>query len=174
MNLQDIAQLMTHMAWADALVWRGVLACPPAHGDARVRKLLFHIHVVQNAYATIWRREPLVLPKQESFPKLSDVYMWGRTQHEDITAYVGRLAPDALERPVAFPWAAELDKQYGGTFGATLGESFVQVSLHSTHHRAQVLTLLREHGAKPPLVDYIAWVWMGKPLAEWRDVRMRT
>lgn len=173
MDLKDVHQLMTHMAWADALTWRGVLSCKPSHEDARVRDLLFHIHLVQRAYVTIWRREPLILPNADSFPKLSDLYAWGRTQHEDVAAYVTRLAPDALERPVAFPWAAELDRQYGHAWDATLAESFLQIALHSAHHRAQVLTRLRELGAKPPLVDFIAWIWTGKPMADWRPVRMR-
>jgi uncharacterized damage-inducible protein DinB len=33
--------------------------------------------------------------------------------------------------------------------------------------RAQVNTRLRELGATPPLVDFIAWAWFGKPAAEW-------
>ncbi|MGH7444413.1 MAG: DinB family protein [Longimicrobiales bacterium] len=174
MDLKDVQQLMTHMAWADALAWRGVLACPPAHDDARVHGLLFHMHLVQGAYVTIWRRQTFVIPKAEQFPGLGDLYSWGRTQHEDVSAYLNALVPDALDRHVAFPWAAELDQQYGHAYSATLAESFLQVALHSTHHRAQVLTRLRELGAKPPLVDFIAWIWTGKPVADWRALRMRT
>lgn len=173
MDHRDVQQLMAHMAWADALAWRCVLGCHAAHADERVRKLLVHIHIVQNAYVTIWKREPLVLPNADAFPQLIDLYAWGRAQHEDIASYLSRLAPDALARPVAFPWAAELGEQYTHPFGATLAESFLQVALHSTHHRGQLLTRLRELGAKPPLVDFIAWVWMGKPVPDWRPVRMR-
>jgi uncharacterized damage-inducible protein DinB len=173
MDLSDVQQMMAHMAWADALAWRCVLGSPAAHSDERVRGLLVHVHVVQNAYVTIWKREPLVLPDAGAFPQLEDVYAWGRTQHDDIAAWLGRLAPDALKRPVAFPWAAELGEQYPRPYGATLAETFLQVALHSTHHRGQLLTRLRELGAKPPLVDFIVWVWMGKPVADWRPVRMR-
>lgn len=173
MDLTDVQQLMAHMGWADALAWRCVLGAPVAHDDDRVRKLLVHIHVVQNAYVTIWKREPLALPDADSLPKLEDVYDWGRTQHETIAGYLERLTAGALTRAVSFPWASELGEQYPQRYGATLAETFQQVALHSAHHRGQLLTRLRELGAKPPLVDFIAWVWLGKPRPEWRPVRMR-
>jgi uncharacterized damage-inducible protein DinB len=39
--------------------------------------------------------------------------------------------------------------------------------MHSGYHRGQVARRLREHGAEPPLGDFIAWVWMGRPEADW-------
>lgn len=173
MDLTDVRQLMTHMAWADALAWRCVLGAPAAHDDERARHLLMHVHVVQNAYVTIWRREPLAVPAANAFPKLADLYAWGMAQHEAIAAYAERLRADALDRPVAFPWASELGEVYPHRYGATMAETFQQVALHSAHHRAQLLTRLRELDAKPPLVDFIAWVWLGKPQPDWRPVRTR-
>jgi uncharacterized damage-inducible protein DinB len=49
----------------------------------------------------------------------------------------------------------------------TMRETMLQVAMHSTYHRGQVNARLRELGAEPPLTDYIAWLWMGKPAAEW-------
>ena len=42
--------------------------------------------------------------------------------------------------------------------------------MHSTYHRGQVNVRLRELGGEPQLVDFIAWVWEGKPRAVWDDV----
>jgi len=42
------------------------------------------------------------------------------------------------------------------------------VALHSLYHRGQVNARLREVGGTPPLVDYIAWLWFGRPAAEWK------
>jgi uncharacterized damage-inducible protein DinB len=50
---------------------------------------------------------------------------------------------------------------------ATVGETAFQVVSHSTHHRAQANTRLRAVGGDPPLVDYIAWIWFGRPAAPW-------
>jgi uncharacterized damage-inducible protein DinB len=43
----------------------------------------------------------------------------------------------------------------------------IQVATHSTYHRGQVNARLREVGGEPPLVDYIAWIWFGRPAPEW-------
>jgi uncharacterized damage-inducible protein DinB len=56
----------------------------------------------------------------------------------------------------------------GRPFSAvTHRETLLQIPMHSHYHRGQVNTRLRELGATPPLVDFIAWAWMGKPAAEW-------
>ncbi|MGH9902557.1 MAG: DinB family protein, partial [Pyrinomonadaceae bacterium] len=49
----------------------------------------------------------------------------------------------------------------------TAGETALQVVLHGTYHRGQVNARLKEVGGVPPLVDYIAWLWLGRPAAEW-------
>ena len=33
--------------------------------------------------------------------------------------------------------------------------------------RAQVATRVRDLGGEPALTDYIAWIWMNRPLPEW-------
>jgi uncharacterized damage-inducible protein DinB len=43
----------------------------------------------------------------------------------------------------------------------------LQVVLHSTYHRAQVATRVREFGATPELTDFVAWVWMNRPEPKW-------
>lgn len=66
------------------------------------------------------------------------------------------------------PWVPAYEQQLGRTFASpTLAETAFQVTSHSTYHRGQVNTRMRELGGEPPLVDFIAWVWFGKPAAEW-------
>ena len=48
-----------------------------------------------------------------------------------------------------------------------MAETCLQVCSHSTYHRGQVNARLREIGAEPPLVDYIAWLWFERPAADW-------
>jgi len=45
----------------------------------------------------------------------------------------------------------------------------LQVAMHSSHHRGQVARRLRELGVESPLTDYIAWIWMSRPVADWGD-----
>ena len=51
----------------------------------------------------------------------------------------------------------------------TLGETALQVPLHTIYHRGQVNARIRALGGEPPLVDYIAWIWLGRPAPEWRQ-----
>lgn len=51
---------------------------------------------------------------------------------------------------------------------AKLKEKLHQVS---TYHRGQANSRLRELGGKPPLVDYIAWIWFGRPAPRWDLLR---
>jgi uncharacterized damage-inducible protein DinB len=39
--------------------------------------------------------------------------------------------------------------------------------MHSSYHRGQVAQRLRELGEEPPLSDFIAWIWMDRPGADW-------
>lgn len=37
-------------------------------------------------------------------------------------------------------------------------ESLVQICVHGTHHRAQLINMLRHSGVTAPALDYSAWV----------------
>jgi uncharacterized damage-inducible protein DinB len=58
-------------------------------------------------------------------------------------------------------------KQFGTIRPATLGESAWQVFSHTTYHRGQVATRVREIGGEPPTIDYLMWVWSGRPAPSW-------
>ena len=67
------------------------------------------------------------------------------------------------------PWAKQIEAQLGRPPAiSTLADTCFQVASHSTYHRGQVNARLRELGAEPPLVDYIAWIWFGRPTPSWR------
>jgi len=42
-------------------------------------------------------------------------------------------------------------------------------SSRGPRHRGQVAARLREIGGEPPLVDFIAWVRLGRPEPVWPD-----
>jgi uncharacterized damage-inducible protein DinB len=71
---------------------------------------------------------------------------------------------DALGRRIVMPWSGELARDLGRQpEPPTLAETMFQVTSHSTYHRGQINTRLRLVGGQPPLVDYIAWIWIGRP-----------
>lgn len=166
----EIRELVRHMEWADALVWRSVLSLPSAHSDANLRERLYHVHVVQRAYLHIWRDDPIDVPEMSSFEDLRAIRAWAQEYYDPALEYLDGLDAETLERPVNFPWAERLVQRYGEDVNsATLAESILQVSYHTTYHRGQINTRLRELGSEPPLTDFIAWIWMGKPAAQWEE-----
>jgi uncharacterized damage-inducible protein DinB len=77
------------------------------------------------------------------------------------------VAESSLNREVEFPWAERLVERFGGARAATWSESVLQVVMHSSYHRGQVVRRLRELGSAVPLTDFIAWIWMDRPEADW-------
>ena len=49
----------------------------------------------------------------------------------------------------------------------TIAEALVQVAMHSQHHRGQLMTRLKDFGGEPRNVDWIIWLWKGKPQGRW-------
>jgi uncharacterized damage-inducible protein DinB len=91
---------------------------------------------------------------------------WAHTYYDESLAF--RRSVDDLRRPVHLPWQDRILEITGGVpHDATLGDTMLQVALHSTYHRGQVNLRLRQLGSETPMTDFIAWVWLGKPKAQW-------
>ncbi len=164
---ETIADLFAHMQWADAKVWAAVLACGDARGDERLRGHLHHMHVVQWAFLRMWRGEPRDAPFPE-FETIKPLLGWAREYYVAARETTAAWTGDRLNAEQILPWAALVEKKIGRKADpSTVSETAMQVAMHSQYHRGQVNARLREIGGDPPLVDYIAWVWLGRPAPEW-------
>jgi uncharacterized damage-inducible protein DinB len=167
-SLDFLRELIHHMEWADAQVWRAVLAHEPARQDTRLRDLLTHLHVVQRFFLIVWQKQQLDPSTEPEFATAADLRAWAQTYYAEANAFLDTIDERALSSEVVMPWVKSFEAQIGRTFSTpTLGETIFQVTSHSTHHRGQVNARLREIGGEPPLVDYIAWVWFGRPQPNW-------
>jgi uncharacterized damage-inducible protein DinB len=167
MLLTEVRNLLQHMEWADALMWRAVKSATESGGHEPFRGRFFHLHAVHWAYLQIWRGQPVIIPKVETFADLSVLQAWARGYYAELPGFLDSLDEAALERTITLPWADEIAKRFGAAHPATLGQTMLQVALHTTHHRGQLATKVRELGTDPPLVDFVAWIWMGHPAAVW-------
>lgn len=164
---KHLQELVRHMQWADSLVWNAALALPRAHHDKLTRERFHHVHTVHWAYLQIWRGEPIDIPELTTFEDLSAIHAWGRAFYGEAAAFLETLDADALRREIHFPWADEMVERFGAAQPATFEETVLQLASHTTHHRGQICTRLRQIGGEPPLIDYIAWIWTGRPSPEW-------
>ena len=98
-----------------------------------------------------------------SFAHLDAIESWSRENHAVIRDFMAASVIDVdLSRPIVVPWSKHLEERFGRIENATLGETMIQVAMHSMYHRGQINARIRELGGEPPLVDFIAWVWTGR------------
>jgi len=155
------------MEWADAMVWKAVFASEGAPADKGVRDYLYHLHLVQRAFLRLWRGENVEAP----FPTFDDapsLMAWARSYHAEGLPHLQGLEDQKLSEKMPQPWADFIEKQIGQPPHAiSLGETALEVALHSTYHRGQVNARLRAVGGNPPSVDYIVWLWLDRPAPAW-------
>jgi uncharacterized damage-inducible protein DinB len=168
-SIDLLRQLIRHMEWADAQVWRAVLTNAPARSDERLRNLLTHLHSVQRLFLILWTKQEFdPTGKPPEFSSLVDLRSWALIYYPEAHRVLEELDESRLGDEVVMPWVKTLESQLGRSLSMpTLGETIQQVSSHSTYHRGQVNARLREVGGEPPLVDYIAWIWFGRPAPDW-------
>jgi len=167
-SLSLLKELFRHMTWADAKIWDTVLSISDAHKDEKLKIILYHLHVVQYAFYHIWLDLPLEFPEPSEFKKLQGLASWASKYPELLRSFLTELTEKDLRRMITIPWSNRLEKLIGKKPSETnLAETMLQVTAHSSHHRGQVNNRIRSLNGEPPLVDFIAWVWIGKPSAVW-------
>jgi uncharacterized damage-inducible protein DinB len=161
-TISILADLFHHMHWADALIWNSVLKNSFAATDQTIRKSLHHIHLCQHAWLRIWLGQKVDAHEGESFD-LTGLARWARQYHEGAARYIASVEEPDMDVEVAVPGLGEEMTQ------PHLWETLLQITAHSTYHRGQVSARLREVGGEPPQTDFITWVVLRRPKAEWPD-----
>ncbi len=109
----------------------------------------------------IWQRRRVEVPRQEEMATLEALRPFAASAHRRIAIYLAAVSPDSLTDTLEIPWFKDPPLR------VSIGDAMLQVASHSTHHRGQLATRLRSLGAEPPTVDYIVWLWKGRPAAGW-------
>lgn len=165
MTLSDLKDLYRHMEWADALVWRAVLASEASQSDQKLRELFYHLHLVQRAWLGAWRGEPRDYP---TFDDVKSLMNWGRSYYPEVSGHFETLNDEQIVGIMQVPWAEIVERELGRKPAPiTIAENMLQIPLHSQYHRGQINARLRAIGGEPPRVDFISWVWLGRPAADW-------
>jgi uncharacterized damage-inducible protein DinB len=158
--IETLRELYRHMEWADATVWSAV------QPDADLAGRLHHIQMTQRFFLKLWREEPIDYGEITGPATAAEVLAASRKYYEDIHPFLERVTEAELQRKLDIPWAEHFARD-GVLLAVTMAETMFQVTSHSTYHRGQVNARLRAIGVTPPNVDYIAWLWSGRPAAEW-------
>jgi uncharacterized damage-inducible protein DinB len=126
-----------------------------------MRRRVAHVIGVQEAFLKMLRGEAVGLPPDGPPPGFDELRTWAERNHAALRSFGDSLDDAALERKVRIPWFPE------PPCVVSVAEGLVQLAMHSQHHRGQLMTRLKDHGGEPRNVDWIIWLWKGKPAGRW-------
>ena len=167
MDAHEFRELLTHMEWADAQSWSAARAIPSSLTDERLKYLFHHIHLVQRVYLQAWSGDKFQVTELTAFSDLASIETWAKPYYREVSDYAAGVDDAKFNQPIDFPWSQLIADKFGTIRPVTMGESAWQVFSHTTYHRGQLAIRIRELGGEPPLVDFLVWVWSGKPAPLW-------
>ncbi|HEX5726236.1 MAG TPA: DinB family protein [Longimicrobiaceae bacterium] len=152
---ETFRRLLAHLGWADRHLLDALRAAASPSEDA----LRVYAHVLGAEHVWLSR-----LRQEEPA-----VAIWPTLTLDECEALAGRNAAalEALLEGVGEEGLARVvhyRNSAGQPFDTALGDILLHVALHGQYHRGQVNWLLRQGGAEPAPVDYIAFV-RGAPAA---------
>lgn len=159
MTPDEIRTLYDYNSWANHKM---LDACEPLTPEQFIRDLgssfgsvrdtLAHIRAAEWLWLERWHgRIPTELPTSADYPTLASLREgWAPVEH-NLNSFLTSLTAAGLARPLTSKTTA------GKPFTNTFQEMLQHVVNHSTYHRGQVTTLLRQLGAHAPATDLIAF-----------------
>ncbi len=159
--LLHLRDLMAHQSWADAVFFHCWESSRQTLEDMDLRRRTAHIAMVQDGFRKLITEEPVSRPPEEPVPGLAELKQQLRTSGAALSTLLGGMTTERLEQPLNIPWLQ------GKPSVITIREALVQVAMHSQHHRGQNMNRLKQLGGTPQNVDWILWLWHGKPEGHW-------
>lgn len=160
MTTAEVRQLFAYDAWANALVFEAAaglseeqLAHSVASSFPSVLGTLAHVVGAEWVWLRRWLGEnPAGFPAWVATPVLADLRARLSAIESERDAFVAGLSDADLGRDVAYRNLS------GQAFSDSLDGLIRHVVNHSTYHRGQVATQLRQLGVKPPGTDLIVFL----------------
>ncbi|HXW62618.1 MAG TPA: DinB family protein [Candidatus Acidoferrales bacterium] len=159
MNIEDLRTLYDYNSWANHRALEACAAVTPAEftrdlGSSfrSLRDTLAHIYGAEWIWLERWHgRTPAALPSSTDFPNLETTRRRFAEIDRDLVDYVASLTAGDLQRVMDIKTTA------GAVYSQPLWQMLQHLANHSTYHRGQVTTLLRQLGAKAVSTDLIGF-----------------
>jgi len=159
MQLDTIRELYDYNHWANQRV---LSAMTPLTNDmftrnmgnsfASLRETLAHILGAEWIWLERWLgRSPKALLSASDFPTLQALQRRWAAVRLDQNQYIQTLVPDRLNDDVSYT------NTRGERYSYALWRQMLHVINHSSYHRGQVTTLLRQMGAEPAGTDLLVY-----------------
>ena len=125
---------------------------PMGNSFSSMRDTLANILGAEWIWLERWQgRSPRALPEAETFPTgaVAGIEMGG-VEHDQML-FIEALTPQRLGEELSYI------NQKGQRYSYPLSHQLVHVVNHSSYHRGQVITLLRQLGAETASTDFLAY-----------------
>ena len=157
---QDISRLFAYNRWANGKTLEPVAALT---AEEYVRALggsfpsvggtLAHIYAAEWIWLERWQgRSPRGLPSSQEVPDLATLRERWKAVEEGQRVFLAGLSEPRMAEIVTYV------NVRGETWSYPLGEMLVHLVNHSTYHRGQVATMLRQLGKAPEPTDYLLFL----------------
>ena len=159
--LDHLRDLMGHQEWADAVFFHIWSKAEGTWDDEEVRRRTEHNLFVQEGFRSLILGEPVGHWNEGPPPSFLELKKQAHKATALCRDLVGKMEEKKLADIVKPPWAPDT------LHHITVADALVQVAMHTQHHRGQNITRLKQLGGKTVNVDWIIWLWKGKPEGRW-------
>ena len=158
MNLTDLEILVDFHYWATKRALDAVEPLTPdqftkdlGNSFVSVRDTLAHLYGADWIWCARWQGEsPSALPEAQLFPDLASIRRAWDAHEPQVRAVLKRFGEIGVDQPVEYV-------RNGVRQAQPFSHTLQHVVNHGTHHRGQVVTMLRQLGVAAPTTDLIAF-----------------
>lgn len=157
MSLDEVRQLFAYNAWANRKIFDAADALPAEQYDRDLKSshggihgTLAHIVWAEHLWLNRWLKQPNPAVAQGKDLRTADDV---RARWEEIEAARGRFLAQLGESQLNE--TRTVKPSTGGEYQHSFAQMFHHTVDHSSYHRGQVVTLLRQVGVVPPVTGLI-------------------
>jgi len=158
-TVDEIRTLYAYTQWANHRI---LSACQPLDSSAFTRNLgnsfgsirdtLVHVLWAEWIWLERWQgRSPKQPAAFTDYPDIQSIEKRWNEIEQGQQAFLERLTAAALDRRIGY------ENLKGERWGYSLGHMLQHVANHSTYHRGQVVTMLRQLGASASSTDFLLY-----------------
>lgn len=159
-NLDSLRALLKYSDWANGALLGAAAPLTVAQldqpfdmGVGSLRKTLIHLYNGEYVWLNRWRgRAETKWPSEDEPAEPGELHERFRACWRERDAFIATTGEADLARVINYR------DSKGSMYLATLADMMLQMFVHSTHHRAQAVNMIRRVGGTPPDLDYMYWV----------------
>ncbi len=163
MEVERIQELYKYNAWANGQTFEAVAKLTPEQFNKDLATS-YHsvkgtlVHIVGGEW--IWLRRwlgtsPKALLDPNEFFSVEQIKKRWEEVEQERKEFISTLTEDSLKKPLAYT------NIKGQPFTYPLWQALQHLVNHSTYHRGQITTMLRQLGAKPQPADFLVYYDVG-------------